>query len=160
VGGGIRTDDAVRSVFATGARRVVLGTAALEDPAFAARSINEFGPESVVVAIDVRNGLAVGEGWRQGSVGLPPEDAIHSLADAGARWFAVTAIDRDGLMHGPDIALLEQMVSLDRGSIIASGGISSFEDLNAVRDVGCSGAIIGRAIYEGTLDLRRILARD
>ena len=158
VAGGLRRDVAVRSAFAAGARRVVLGTAALEDPGFAARSIDEFGVESIVVAVDVRNGLAVGEGWRAGAAGIPPEDAIDSLADAGVRWFAVTGIDRDGLMRGPDVALLEQMVSLDRGSIIASGGISSIDDLKAVRNAGCSGAIVGRAIYEGRLDLRTALA--
>ena len=159
VAGGLRSDEAVRSAFAAGARRVVIGTAALQDPGFAAHSIDEFGTESVVIAIDVRNGLALGEGWQAGARGIPPDDAIDALADAGVQTFAVTAIDRDGQMAGPDLALLEQMVALDRGQIIASGGVSSIDDLSTIKAIGCRGAILGRAIYEGSLDLRQAIDR-
>jgi phosphoribosylformimino-5-aminoimidazole carboxamide ribotide isomerase len=158
VAGGLRSDEAIRSAFDIGARRVVLGTAALRDPGFAARAVDQFGPDSVVVAVDVRHGLALGEGWREGATGARPEDVVDGLADAGVKWFAVTAIDRDGLLQGPDLGLLERIVALDRGSIIAAGGISSIDDLLAVKSVACSGAIVGRAIYEGALDLAEALA--
>ncbi len=75
------------------------------------------------------------------------------LADAGIEQFAVTAITRDGQMAGPDLRLLATMVDRGRGAILASGGIASLDDLRAVRDLGCAGAIIGRALYEGSIDL-------
>ena len=81
-------------------------------------------------------------------------DAIRRLADRGVQIFEVTAIDRDGLLGGPDLTLYERLVALDCGTIIASGGITSLADLVAVRGAGCGGAIIGRALYEGRLSLR------
>ena len=84
--------------------------------------------------------------------------ALARLADEGVATFEVTAIDRDGGLSGPDLALLERLVRLDRGRIIASGGIRSIEDLLAVRAIGCTGAIVGRALYEGSLDLAAALA--
>jgi phosphoribosylformimino-5-aminoimidazole carboxamide ribonucleotide (ProFAR) isomerase len=83
---------------------------------------------------------------------------MDQLASFGARWFEVTAIARDGLLEGPDLDLLSRVVALGTGRIIAAGGISSIDDLRAVRDVGCSGAIVGRAIYEGGIDLGEALA--
>jgi phosphoribosylformimino-5-aminoimidazole carboxamide ribotide isomerase len=151
--GGLRAADAAADALADGAARVVIGTAALRDPALAGRLVLEHGPEHIVVALDVRNNLAVGEGWRDAAGGLEPAEALRRLADLGVEIFAVTAIDRDGLLEGPDLALLSSLVSIGRGRVIASGGISSIDDLRAVRSLGCSGAIIGRALYEGRLDL-------
>jgi len=107
----------------------------------------------IVAALDVRDGQAVGEGWRRGATGRPVREALDALADAGVELFAVTAIARDGLMTGPDLRLLQEMVGARRGAIIASGGMASIADVRAVRDLGCAGAIIGRALYEGTIDL-------
>jgi phosphoribosylformimino-5-aminoimidazole carboxamide ribotide isomerase len=75
------------------------------------------------------------------------------LADRGARTFIVTAIERDGLLNGPNLELLNQMVALGRGDVVASAGVSSLADIAAVRAAGCVGAVVGRAIYEGRLDL-------
>ncbi len=158
VGGGLRTAAAVARVLATGATRAVVGTAALRDPGFAAELVARHGPDRIVVAIDVRDGQALGEGWREGARGLPAADAVGLLADVGVETFEVTAIDRDGLMEGPDLALLRALVALDRGRVIASGGVSSIEDVLAARAIGCAGAIIGRALYEGQLEVSRILA--
>ena len=80
-------------------------------------------------------------------------DALRGLADAGVTSFEVTAVERDGMLVGPDLDLLRRLVGLDHGRVIASGGITTLEDLRAVRDLGCAGAIVGRAIYEGALDL-------
>ncbi len=159
VAGGLRSEAAVGAALATGARRVVIGTAALRDPSFAARLVARYGADRVVVALDVRGGIAVGEGWRSGAPGLPADEALLALAETGITRFAVTAIDRDGLLEGPDLTLLGRLVALHRGAIIASGGISSIEDVLAVRDLGCSGAIVGRALYEGRLDLRDLIDR-
>ncbi len=153
VAGGLRTPAAVDRALADGAERVVLGTSALRDPAFAAAAVARHGSERVVVALDVRDGLALGEGWRPGAPGVAPEDALMGIAAGGVETFAVTAIERDGVLQGPDLELLGAMVRLGRGRIIASGGISSLEDLQAVAALGCAGAIVGTALYEGRIDL-------
>lgn len=157
IAGGLRDDDAVEAAFDAGATRVVIGTAALLDPAFATRLLARHGPERIVVALDVRDGLALGEAWRRGAVGVHPDEAMSRLADSGVTLFAATAIDRDGLLTGPDLGLLRRLVASGRGRIIASGGVSTLGDLRAVRDLGCVGAIVGRAIYEGRLDLAAAL---
>jgi phosphoribosylformimino-5-aminoimidazole carboxamide ribonucleotide (ProFAR) isomerase len=84
---------------------------------------------------------------------VPAEEALAMLSERGARTFIVTAIERDGLLGGPNLELLGRMVALGRGDVIASAGVSSLEDVFAVRSIGCVGAVVGRAIYEGRLDL-------
>ena len=157
VAGGLRRLDHVEAALASGAGRVIVGTAALRDPAFAAAIVEAHGPQRVVVAIDVRDGLAIGEGWREGAPGVPADEALARLADAGVVTFEVTAINRDGLLEGPYLLLLGRLAALERGAVIASGGISSLADLRAVADRGCVGAIVGRALYEGQIDLAEAL---
>lgn len=153
VAGGLRTEEAVARVFGGGAARAVVGTAALEDPGLAAALIDAHGPERVAVSLDVRDGLAVGRGWVPGAPGVPLRQAIDRLSEAGIRWFEVTAIERDGTLEGPDLALLAIATAEPRAWVVASGGISSIADLRSVRQIGCAGAIVGRALYDGTLDL-------
>jgi phosphoribosylformimino-5-aminoimidazole carboxamide ribotide isomerase len=153
VAGGLRTDDAVAAVLGAGAARAVVGTAALRDPAVAGRLIAAHGPDRIAVALDVRGGLALGEGWRAGADGVRPDDALVSLADEGVTTFEVTAVDRDGLLGGPDLELLGRLVAIGRGAVIASGGIASLDDIRAVRALGCAGTIVGRALYEGRFDI-------
>jgi phosphoribosylformimino-5-aminoimidazole carboxamide ribotide isomerase len=155
--GGLRDEATVSAVLDLGAARAVVGTAALRDPDFVGRLVSRFGVTRIAVALDVRDGLAVGQGWVPGAAGVPVADALARLADAGARTFIVTAIERDGLMSGPNLELLGRMVDLDRGDIIASAGVSSLDDIGAVRQVGCVGAVIGRALYEGRLDLAEVV---
>ena len=153
VAGGLRTEASVAAVLAAGAARAVVGTAALRDPAFAGRLVATHGADRIAVALDVRGGSALGDGWRDGATGVPAEVALRALADQGVTTFEATAIDRDGLLGGPDLDLLARLVALGRGRVIASGGISSVDDIRAVRAIGCSGAILGRALYEGRIDL-------
>lgn len=157
VAGGLRTVEACASVLAAGAARVVVGTRALADPAFAGQLVVAYGPERVAVALDIREGRAVGHGWAGGSEGVEVEQALRSLLNVGVTWFEVTAIDRDGMLGGPDLALLERLLHDPRARIVASAGIASVADLRAVRDLGCAGAIVGRALYDGTLDLATAL---
>ncbi|HEY3335718.1 MAG TPA: 1-(5-phosphoribosyl)-5-[(5-phosphoribosylamino)methylideneamino] imidazole-4-carboxamide isomerase [Candidatus Limnocylindrales bacterium] len=157
VGGGLRSAVAVAGALGTGAARVSVGTAALRDPGFASELVGRYGPDRIVVSIDVRDGLALGEGWRKGAAGVPAVEAIETLATSGIDTFEVTAIERDGSLEGPDLGLLRSLVGLGRGRIIASGGISSIEDVLAVQAAGCAGAIVGKAIYEGRVDLARLL---
>jgi phosphoribosylformimino-5-aminoimidazole carboxamide ribotide isomerase len=157
VGGGLRTVEAVAGALAAGVQRAVMGTAALRDPAFTAAIIARHGPDRIVASIDVRNGFALGEGWREGAPGVPAADAVSMLAASGVTVFEVTAIDRDGLLHGPDLDLLRSLVALNRGRMIASGGVTSVDDILAVHAVGCEGAIVGRALYEGRVDLAELV---
>jgi phosphoribosylformimino-5-aminoimidazole carboxamide ribotide isomerase len=157
LGGGLRTPEAVAAALDAGATRAVVGTAALRDPAFAQAVVERHGRDRIVASIDVRQGLALGEGWREGAPGVPAADAVAMLAAAGVDTFEVTAIDRDGLLNGPDLTLLGSLVGLGLGRIIASGGVSSLDDVLAARSIGCSGAIVGRALYEGRVDLAALV---
>jgi phosphoribosylformimino-5-aminoimidazole carboxamide ribonucleotide (ProFAR) isomerase len=143
----------VADVLEAGAARAVVGTAALHDPDLAARLIDRFGVERIAVALDVRDGMAVGHGWVPGASGVPVQEALAALSVRGARTFIVTAIERDGLLTGPNLELLGRMVELGLGDIVASAGVSSLKDIEAVRRIGCVGAVVGRAIYEGRLNL-------
>ena len=158
VGGGLRSAEAVEAVLAAGASRVVLGTAILTDPGLARTLVAAHGSARIVAALDVRDGRAVGDGWVPGATGHSVGEAIAALADADVARFAVTSISRDGALAGPDLGLLQGLVAARRGAIIASGGISSIADLEAVRDIGCEAAIVGRALYEGRVDLTAALA--
>lgn len=153
VAGGLRDEAAVEAALAAGAARAVVGTAALRDPSFVERLVASFGADRIAIALDVRDGLAVGQGWVPGARGVPVAAALAAVADSGARIFIVTAVERDGLLGGPNLDLLGRMIALDRGEIIASAGIASLRDITATRAIGCAGAIVGRAIYEGSLDL-------
>jgi phosphoribosylformimino-5-aminoimidazole carboxamide ribotide isomerase len=149
VAGGLRDEESAASMLAAGAARIVVGTAALRDPLVARRLVDRHGPDRVAVALDIRDGRAVGHGWAPGSPGHALEQAVSVLADAGVGTFEVTAIDRDGTMTGPDLALLGRVVALGRGAVVASAGIATTDDLLATRALGCSGAIVGRALHEG-----------
>jgi phosphoribosylformimino-5-aminoimidazole carboxamide ribotide isomerase len=158
VAGGLRTPEVIAAAFEAGAARVIVGTAALRDPVFAGDLVAAYGEDRIAAAIDVRNGRAVGEGWRDDAQGPDAGTAVAMLADQGVTTFEVTAISRDGLLDGPDLDLLAMLVAMDRGAVIASGGVSSLADLRAVADLGCVGAIVGRAIYEGRIELPEAVA--
>lgn len=158
VAGGLRDETAVAAVVGAGAARAVVGTAALGEPAFAGRLVATHGADRIAAAIDVRDGIAIGHGWSIESSGHDIAEALERLAAVGVTTFEVTAIDRDGMLEGPNFALYERLVALGCGSVIASGGIASLDDLRGLRALGCTGAIVGRAIYEGRLDLVEALA--
>jgi phosphoribosylformimino-5-aminoimidazole carboxamide ribotide isomerase len=160
VGGGLRTVASVDAALGLGTTRIVLGTAALRDPALVAALVARHGSERVAVALDVRDGEVIGQGWSPDAVGAPLIAAFASLADAGARVFEATAVLRDGTMTGPDLALYEELVGAARATgaqVVASGGIRSIADLQALRDIGCAGAIVGRALFDGTLSIQAAL---
>ena len=152
VAGGLRSADSVAAVLAGPVARAVVGTAALRDPAFAGRLVARHGADRIAVAIDVREGRAVGQAWSAHDAGVAVDEVMIRLAAVGVGTFEVTAIEQDGLLQGPDLALYERVVALGVGRIIASAGVASLAHLEAVRAVGCSGAIVGRALYDGTLD--------
>jgi phosphoribosylformimino-5-aminoimidazole carboxamide ribotide isomerase len=155
VAGGIRTHDTFARVLGWGAGRVVMGTALLRDPTLARVLVDEFGAGRIVAAIDVREGVAIGSGWVPGSSGLPFIEALASLRDAGVSTFEVTAIARDGGGQGPDLELLTQAAAVVGSMrVIASGGVATAKNVATLAAHGFGGAILGRALYDGTLGLR------
>jgi phosphoribosylformimino-5-aminoimidazole carboxamide ribotide isomerase len=159
VAGGIRYAETVAQVLSWGADRVVMGTALLKDPALAASLVAEFGADRIVSAIDVRDGIAVGSGWVPGAAGMPYAQALTALDAAGIKTFAVTSIARDGLEQGPDWDLLADAANVvGAARIIASGGVTTANDVARLAAGGLGGAILGRALYEGTLSLADALA--
>ena len=153
VGGGIRSLEAAAAVFEDGAARAILGTAAAADATFVARAVEEFA-ERVVVAVDVRGGHLMIDGWREEGPAL--ESAIAGLDEAGTPRYLVTAIARDGTLDGPDLTLYRQVLKLTDRPVIASGGVRNAEDVWALRDIGCEAAVTGKALYEKTLKLSQV----
>jgi phosphoribosylformimino-5-aminoimidazole carboxamide ribotide isomerase len=154
VAGGIRDADAVAAGLQAGADRVVLGSALISHPLLARTLTERYGPDRIVAALDVRDGQALGDGWVEGARGAEVLGLAQTLAEKGVRWFAVTAIARDGQMSGPDYELLEAVREAVPGAaIIASGGVSSLADIRELAARGFDAAIAGRALYEGAFTL-------
>jgi len=159
VAGGIRDADAVAAGLHAGANRVVLGSALISRPLLARTLCERYGPDRVIAALDVRDGQALGDGWVEGARGAEVVGLAQRLAQAGVRWFAVTAIARDGQMSGPDLELLEAVREAVPGAaIIASGGVSSLPDIRELAARDFAAAITGRALYEGAFTLPEALA--
>ncbi|MEO5575751.1 MAG: 1-(5-phosphoribosyl)-5-[(5-phosphoribosylamino)methylideneamino] imidazole-4-carboxamide isomerase [Gaiellaceae bacterium] len=150
VGGGYRSVDAIESAFAAGATRVLVGTAALS-PGFLADAAVRFG-ESLVVAIDARDGRVAVEGWIE-AADVAPAELAHRCAQVGIARLLVTSTRRDGSLRGPDLALLEEVLDASNLPVLAAGGISSLDDLRAVRELGCEGAVTGTALLLGRFSL-------
>jgi phosphoribosylformimino-5-aminoimidazole carboxamide ribotide isomerase len=158
-GGGLRSREAIRGAFEAGASSVVLGTVAFEDGDLLAATLREYGPERVIVAIDALNGNVATRGWKE-LTGTDVHKAAGDLCAAGVREILCTDIGRDGMMNGPDLVTLASLRTTGL-SVIASGGISSLEDVRALlapEYEHITGAIIGKALYEGKIDLRSAIA--
>lgn len=152
-GGGLRTLEDVTEVLHAGAARAVLGTQAALHPGFVAECVEHVG-ERVVVALDVAGDRVMVRGWRE--EGPPLADAVAALEDAGAPRFLVTSIAVDGTLEGPDLALYERMRSLTARPVQASGGVRNADDVRALADLGLEAAIVGKALYEGSLSLEEV----
>jgi phosphoribosylformimino-5-aminoimidazole carboxamide ribotide isomerase len=144
-GGGLRSAADVAAAIAAGAERAVVGTTALWDSDELARMVDAVGPAALVVAVDVAGGRARGAGWLD--EGRPLDALLDELVEVGVERFLVTSIQRDGMMQGPDLELLERAVGSGLAAI-ASGGVGELGDLVAIAATGAAGAIVGRAIYE------------
>ena len=136
--------------------RVILGTAAVRDPALARAALKKYGGEHIVIGIDARDGRVAVQGWVEGS-DVTPVDLAQGMKAAGAKYIVYTDISRDGMLSGPNVDSTRELVEKSGMCIIASGGVSSESDIQRVRDAGCEGAIIGKAIYEGRLTLGQAL---
>jgi phosphoribosylformimino-5-aminoimidazole carboxamide ribotide isomerase/phosphoribosylanthranilate isomerase len=155
--GGIRDDDGLDAALATGAKRINLGTAALENPEWTAHVIAEFG-EAIAVGLDVRGRTLAARGWTKEGGDLFA--VIDRLEEAGCARYVVTDVTKDGMLKGPNIELLQDVMERTERPVIASGGVATLDDIAALRELvpqGLEGAIVGKALYAGAFTLAEAL---
>lgn len=150
VGGGYRTLDSIDAALTAGADRVMVGTAALS-PDFLTTAAARFG-KHLVVAVDARDGYVAVEGWTR-SADISAAELASRCAEAGVLRLLVTGTRRDGSLDGPDLELLDDVLPCGL-PVLAAGGIASLDDLRALRDLGCEGAVVGSALWRGAFTLR------
>lgn len=155
--GGIRDDESLKRALATGCRRINLGTAALENPEWTSRVIAEFG-DRIAVGLDVRGHTLAARGWTEEGGNL--FETLERLEKDGCARYVVTDVTKDGTLKGPNLELLKEVCAATKKPVIASGGISSLDDiraLSAMNSIGVEGAIVGKALYAGAFTLEQAL---
>jgi len=152
-GGGVRTEDDASRLFDAGVERVVVGSIAVKNPDTIGAWIELFGYNRIVIAIDVKNGEVAHSGWKE-TIKNDPVEIMKRLGDLGASIFLCTDISRDGMLTGPNISLYKEICKqFPDYEIIASGGVSSNDDIALLEKTGVSGVIVGKALYEGKIQL-------
>ncbi len=151
MGGGIRSLETIETILKAGVRRVILGTKALEDEAFLKEALHRYGG-AIAVGVDARDGKVATHGWTTTS-DVEAEAFIQHLSELGVETVIATDISKDGAMNGTNRQLYERLVQIPI-QIIASGGVSSLDDIAALRKTGVYGAILGKAMYTGAVDLK------
>ena len=155
--GGIRDDESLSRALATGCARINLGTAALENPEWTSTVIKKHG-EKIAVGLDVRGHTLAARGWTQEGGNL--FETLERLDRDGCARYVVTDVAKDGTMQGPNLALLKEVAAATKAPIIASGGVSTLEDIRALRaltDIGIEGSIVGKALYAGAFTMQEAL---
>lgn len=155
VGGGIRNMETVEQYLSLGVDRVILGTAAVTDREFLWRALERFG-KRIAVGVDLKDGYVAIRGWTEKSR-LTARDFFDQMQAMGVSTVICTDISRDGAMRGTNRELYRQLAARYSIDLIASGGVSSLEDISALRDMGLYGAIVGKAYYTGAIDLKQAL---
>lgn len=159
LGGGLRSLRAVERVLEAGVERAVLGTVAVTEPEVVAEALRHFGPERMVVGVDVRGGEVAVRGWTEGA-GVRPVEFGARMRELGAVWALYTDISRDGTLSGPNIEAIRKFAETTGLRVIASGGIASLEDVRrvgALEPYGVEGMVLGRALYEGRFSLEEAM---
>lgn len=156
VGGGIRNLERIEQYLSLGVGRVILGTAAVRDFSFVEAAVKRFA-DAVAVGVDAKDGMVAVSGWEEVTA-LPAFSFCEKLRDAGVKTVIYTDISKDGALSGTNLAVYEALRQIEGLNIIASGGITFEDEIRALSKMGLYGAILGKALYEGRLDLRRALA--
>ncbi len=154
-GGGIRTMEDIEDLLSHGISRVILGTVAVQNPDFVAQATKEYG-EKIAVGIDAKDGFAAISGWEEVSQWKAVDMAL-AMKKMGVRHIIYTDIATDGMLQGPNLAAMTEMAAAFGPGIIASGGVGKLDDLVALTKTGVSGAIVGKAIYTGGVDLAQAI---
>ncbi len=158
IGGGIRTDEDIENLLATGVSRIILGTRACEHPEELARLVEKFGGEKIAVGIDARNGMVQTKGWVETTDVIAVDLAIQ-VDKAGVGTIIYTDTSRDGMMDGVNAFEMGKMCSAVKCDVVASGGVSSVEDIKRLVALNCdnlTGAIVGKALYEKTVTIKQL----
>jgi len=155
VGGGIRRILTAERLLQLGVARIILGTAAIDDPNLVAEACRCFG-EAVVVSIDAQNGLVAVHGWKARST-VPVAELVNRMAVAGVQRFVYTDIGRDGTLTEPNFEAVADLLKKTTLPIIVSGGVSSIEHIRLIKALGAEGAIVGKALYTGDIDLNKAI---
>jgi phosphoribosylformimino-5-aminoimidazole carboxamide ribotide isomerase len=155
-GGGLRSLAAVEHALALGVTRVVLGTVVVEQPLLFEQALQRWGAGRIAAGLDAQDGLVRVRGWQEKS-SLHAVDLACKLQSAGLEWLVYTDIARDGLEQGVNLEQTASLAQVSRLQVIASGGVSSLDDVDRVRQAGLAGVIVGRAIYSGAVDARALL---
>ena len=156
LGGGLRLEEHLAAAFDHGVERVVLGTAALRTPELVGCAVARWG-DAVAVALDSRDGLLAAEGWLD-QTDVAAIEVARRLQDVGVRRFVFTDIRRDGTLAGPNLPALREVVAALEAEVIASGGVAETADIGRVAATGAAGVVVGRALYDGRVDLRAAIA--
>jgi len=155
LGGGIRTIETIESVLRKGIRRVILGTSAVSNPELVKRAIEKLG-DNLAIAIDARDGYVAVEGWEKTS-GFKAVEFAKKMVSLGIGTIIYTDISRDGMLAGPNLRAIEEMIKAVGADVIASGGVRSTDDIKNLKEAGASGVIIGKALYTGNVDLKEAI---
>ncbi|MGD0070484.1 MAG: 1-(5-phosphoribosyl)-5-[(5-phosphoribosylamino)methylideneamino]imidazole-4-carboxamide isomerase [Candidatus Bathyarchaeia archaeon] len=156
VGGGIRSFETAAKLFKTGISQVILGALAFSDQSAIGRIQKRFGAESIIVALDNKDGKIMVEGWKTATA-LSINEALEKFNMLGVKTFLITSIAKDGMLSGPDLETLKQACQSRNAKVIAAGGIGSINDLIALKRIGVEGAVIGKALYEGRFTLKEAI---
>jgi len=155
-GGGLRTTEDLKTVFEAGAIQITAGSIAVNDRETVLQWISEFGSEKIILGADAKNGRIATHGWMDDS-GLDAIDFISDYQKEGIEYVVCTDIAKDGMLQGPSIKLYKQILTSSKGvKLIASGGVSSIDDLKELKTIGCDAAIVGKAIYEAKFSLKEL----
>lgn len=152
VGGGIRTEETIKKYLEAGVYRVILGTAALKQPDFLERMVKKYG-EKIAVGVDIKDGMVAVQGWTEVSA-LTCDAFCQRLQQIGVKTIICTDISKDGLLSGTNLELYRHLKQTYAMDLVASGGVSSLEDVQSLQDMGMYGAILGKALYTGHIDLK------
>ncbi len=156
LGGGIRTIETIEIILCKGIERVILGTSAVNDQELVKQAVRSFG-KNLAVAIDAKDGLVAIEGWAKTSE-FTAIGFAKKMEELGAKVIIYTDISRDGMLKGPNLKAMEEMVKAVKIDVIASGGVTSLQDIKDLKNIGVSGAIVGKALYTGDIDLKEAIA--
>jgi len=155
LGGGVRSIEMIEIILCKGVERIILGTSAVRDPNLVKKALKTF-ENNVVVGIDAKDGMVAIEGWAKTSE-FTAVGFAKKMEDLGAKTIIYTDISRDGMLAGPNLKAMEEMVKAVNIDVIASGGVSRLEDVKNLKEVGVAGAIIGKALYTGDIDLKQAI---